>query len=134
MSLRVCHCWTTEPADLLHQFFSHLSVRRAVNCEEDLKLGFEDDIKKCGANNQCVDADDEFKGLPLLDDRTTDKMIFVYRSHSMERLYQRYGKHLELLEATYETTKYALPLYFLVVQAKVNYQVRWCQVESFTEL
>ena len=52
----------------------------------------------------------------------------------MERLYQRYGKHLELLEATYETTKYALPLYFLVVQAKVNYQVRWRQVESFTEL
>ena len=52
-------------------------------------------------------------------------MIFVYQSNSMKRLYQRYGKHLVLLDATYKTTKYALPLYFLVVQTNVNYQVRW---------
>ena len=52
-------------------------------------------------------------------------MIFVYQSNSMKRLYQRYGKHLVLLDATYKTAKYALPLYFLVVQTNVNYQVRW---------
>ena len=52
----------------------------------------------------------------------------------MKRLYQRYGKHIVLLDATYKKTKYALPLYFLVEQTNVNYQVRWRQVESFTEL
>ena len=41
----------------------------------------------------------------------------------MQRLYQRYGKHLVLLDATYKTTKYPLPRYFLVVQPNVNYQV-----------
>ena len=41
----------------------------------------------------------------------------------MQRLYQRYGKHLVLLDATYKTTKYSLPLYFLVVQINVSYQV-----------
>ena len=41
----------------------------------------------------------------------------------MQRLYQRYGKHLVLLDATHKTTKYPLPLYFLVVQPNVNYQV-----------
>ena len=50
-------------------------------------------------------------------------MLFVYQSEDMQRLYQRCGKHLVLLDATYKTTKYSLPLYFLVVQTNVNYQV-----------
>ena len=40
-------------------------------------------------------------------------------------LYQRYNKRPVLLDATYKTKKYALPLYFLVVQTNVNYQVHW---------
>ena len=75
-----------------------------------------------------------YEGLPLVDDRTIGKMIFEYQSHNMKRLYQRYGEHLVLLDATYKTTKYTLPLYFLVVQTNINYQVPWRQVERFTEL
>ena len=41
----------------------------------------------------------------------------------MKRLYHRYASHVLLLNATYKTTKDALPLYFLVVKANVNYQV-----------
>ena len=52
----------------------------------------------------------------------------------MKRSYQRYGKHLVLLEATYKIITYALSLYFLVVQTNVNYQVRWRQAERFTEI
>lgn len=51
----------------------------------------------------------------------------------MQRLYRRYGKTLVLLDATYRTTKYSLPLYFLVVQTNVNYQVAAvivCQEET----
>ena len=109
-------------------------VRYAINCEEDLKVGFEDDNEKDGEIDECADPDDEFEGLPLVDDGTTGRMIFAFQSHSMKRLYQRWGKHLVLLDATYKTTKYALPLYFLVVETNVNYQVRWRHVESFTEL
>ena len=54
---------------------------------------------------------------------TEGKMMFVYQSRKMKRMYRRYAKQLVLLDATYKTTKYSLPLYFLVVQTDVNYQV-----------
>ena len=52
-----------------------------------------------------------------------NKMLFVYQNFKMRRLYSRYGRNLILLDPTYKTTKYALPLYFMVVQMNVNYQV-----------
>ena len=59
--------------------------------------------------------------------------MFVYQSDEMQRLYRRYAPTLVLLDATYRTTKYSLPLYFLVVQTNVNYQVAAvivCQEET----
>ena len=43
----------------------------------------------------------------------------------MKRIYRKYAPYLILLDATYRTTKYALPLYFLVVKTNVIYQVQW---------
>ena len=60
-----------------------------------------------------------------------NKMIFM--SDEMQRLYRRYAPTLVLLDATYRTTKYSLPLYYLVVQTNVNYQVAAvivCQEET----
>ena len=34
----------------------------------------------------------------------------------------RYGNELSLLDATYRTTRYALPLFFVVVKTNVDYQ------------
>ena len=51
------------------------------------------------------------------------KMMFVYQSKKMKNMYERYGNHMILLDATYETTNYALPLFFVVVQTNVNFQV-----------
>ena len=51
----------------------------------------------------------------------------------MQRLYRRYPPTLFLLDATYRSTKYPFPLYFLVVQTNVNYQVAAvivCQEET----
>ena len=42
-------------------------------------------------------------------------MLFVYQSKDMQRLYQRYGKHLVLLYVTYKTTRYSLQLHFVIV-------------------
>ena len=49
-------------------------------------------------------------------EKTDNEMI-------MKRLYQQYGKHLELLYETYKTTKYLFKLHFLVVKTNVNCQV-----------
>ena len=35
----------------------------------------------------------------------------------------KYGYHIGLLDATYETTKYAIPLFFVVVKTNSDYQV-----------
>ena len=55
---------------------------------------------------------------------TNGKLLFVYQSPNMQRLYRRYGSSLIMLDATYRTTKYALPLFFMVVKTNVNYLVR----------
>ena len=51
------------------------------------------------------------------------KMMFAYQSKKMKNLYERYGNHMILLDATYRNIKYALPLLFVVVQTNVNFQV-----------
>ena len=49
--------------------------------------------------------------------------MFVYQSNHMGRLLQRHGNEMCLLDATYKATRYALPLFFLVVKTNVDYQV-----------
>ena len=41
----------------------------------------------------------------------------------MARLLKKYGNEMCLLDATYKTTRYALPLFFLVVKTNVDYRV-----------
>ena len=52
-----------------------------------------------------------------------DSFMFVYQSKRMVRLLKKYGNEKCLLDATYKTTRYALPLFFLVVKTNVDYQV-----------
>ena len=39
------------------------------------------------------------------------KMLFVYQSVEMKEMFHRYGNELMLLDATYKTTEYTLPLF-----------------------
>ena len=50
-------------------------------------------------------------------------LLFVYQTGWQKRLFARYGNELVLLNATYRTTRYALPLFFSVVKTNINYQV-----------
>ena len=47
----------------------------------------------------------------------------MYQSTNIQRLYRKYGPHLVLPDATHKICKYSLPLYFLVVQTNVNFQI-----------
>ena len=68
------------------------------------------------------DTEEEENYDPVPCEISENKIMFVYQSDKMQRLYRRYAPTLVLLHATYRTTKYSLPLYFLVVQTSVNYQ------------
>ncbi|XP_078349678.1 uncharacterized protein LOC144634557 [Oculina patagonica] len=56
-------------------------------------------------------------------DSGKEGLLFVHQTKWQRRLLNRYGNELSLLDATYRTTKYALPLFFLVVKTNVDYQV-----------
>ena len=49
--------------------------------------------------------------------------MFVHQSSQQKRLLQKYGNHICLLDATYKTSRYAIPLFFLVVKTNVDYQI-----------
>lgn len=51
------------------------------------------------------------------------RLLFVHQTKFQSRLLERYGNSICLLDATYKTTKYSLPLFFVVVKTNVDYQV-----------
>ena len=54
---------------------------------------------------------------------STKGLLFVHQTRDQRRLLERYGNELNLLDATYKTTRYSLPLFFLVVKTNVDYQI-----------
>ena len=51
-----------------------------------------------------------------------DKFLYVHQTEEQRHLLKRYGS-MVLLDATYKTTKYALPLFFLVVKTNCGYHI-----------
>ena len=52
-----------------------------------------------------------------------NSFLFVCQSKWRKCLLQRYGSELILLDATYKTARYSLPLFFLTVKTNVDYQI-----------
>ena len=57
------------------------------------------------------------------DGSTGDQLLLIYQSLWQRRLLLRYGQQLVFLDATYKTTQYALPLFFLCVHTNCGYVV-----------
>ncbi|XP_076084457.1 uncharacterized protein LOC143055206 [Mytilus galloprovincialis] len=51
----------------------------------------------------------------------SDNFLYVHQTESQKRLLELYGNEICLEDATYRTTRYALPLYFICVPTNVNY-------------
>ena len=52
-----------------------------------------------------------------------NSLLFVYQEPWKKRLLLHYGNELVLLDTTYGTKRYALPLLFLVVKTNIDYQI-----------
>ena len=50
-------------------------------------------------------------------------LFFCHQTQWQKHLLQRYGGEICLLDATYKTSRYALPLFFVCVKTNVNYAV-----------
>ena len=53
----------------------------------------------------------------------TEELLFAHQTAWQKRLMNIYGNKISLLDATYKTMRYELPLFFLVVKTNVNYMV-----------
>ena len=65
------------------------------------------------------DEDEEPEPSPRKGERT---LLFCCQTKEQQRLLHKYGD-ICLMDATYKTTRYALPLFFLCVRTNVSYQV-----------
>jgi MULE transposase domain/SWIM zinc finger len=61
------------------------------------------------------------------EDETVDTLLFIFQSKWQQDLMKRYGNNISLLDATYKTTKYSLPLFFVAVKTNAAY----CVVATF---
>lgn len=80
------------------------------------------DVEVSGANSPDDDGDIDYITADPKDPLTKDQLLFVYQSTEMRELYRRYGHSGILMDATYRTCKYALPLFFIVVLTNCGYQ------------
>ena len=69
------------------------------------------------------DFEDEVSGDIKITSRKFNSFLFVYQAEWQRRLLERYSNEMIFLDATYRTTRYALPLFFLVVKTNVDYQI-----------
>ena len=86
----------------------------SISCQKSFRITIsvtEDHVKEEAERD--TDEEEDYDPVPCK--ISENKIMFVYQSDEMQRLYRRYAPTLVLLDATYRTTKYLLPLYFLVV-------------------
>ena len=67
-----------------------------------------------------VEYDDDVK---VTSTTSEQPLLFVHQTDWWQKLLTKYGNNICLLDATYRTTRYALPLFFLEVKTNVDYQV-----------
>lgn len=53
----------------------------------------------------------------------SQSLMWVHQTTEQQRLLKLYGDEICLLDATHKTTRYGLPLFFVVVKTNIDYQV-----------
>lgn len=65
-----------------------------------------------------------------LDISGTEEFLFVGQTESQKRLLKMYGQEICLLDATYKTTKFNLPGFFVCVNTNVGYSTVGCFITA----
>ena len=84
-------------------------------------------LRFCLSSPAEADVDNTSEANSNVEANIIQKLLFPHQGALQRHLLNRYGNEIMLLDATYKTIRYKLPLFFLVVKTNVNYTV----VESF---
>ena len=107
--------WEQEDASV--KIFFRPKSTQVENEKNDVDPKVDDDEIE---DNNVEDDEQEIK---FEKGESTQSLLFVYQAEWQRRIFQRYGGEMLLLDATYKTTRYVLPLFFLVVKTNVDYQI-----------
>lgn len=105
------------PTDKAVADHMYLANQRMMHSKDD-----QQNLQKSIENWKQQNPNDNFLYRMKTEGKGGDSFLFVYQSEKHRYLLQRYGS-IGLLDATYKTTKYALPLFFLCVKTNVDYQI-----------
>ena len=73
--------------------------------------------------NSAFEEDEDEDEVKVSGITSKQKLLFVHQAAWQKKLLAKSGNNICLLDATYRTTRYALPLFFIVVKTNVDYQV-----------
>ena len=74
-------------------------------------------------NNDNEYADNGDDEVEITHSHCQQSLLFVHQTDWQRQLLTKYGNNICLLDATYRTTRYSLPLSFLMVETNMDYQV-----------
>ena len=84
-----------------------------------MKFKNEDFFNNCNRTEGDTEEEEE-QEIKFKKEDSVHSLLFVYQTKWQRRLFQRYCGEMLLLDATYKTTRYVLPLFFLVVKTNVD--------------
>ena len=125
-----CPSWTNR------RYFP--SVRNVANIiygakQKAMKGKFDQDNLMANMEDWKEEAPDDIFHLSPIDEEQKTGLLFIYQSSWQRKLLSRYGDELCLLDATYRTTKYSAPLFFLCVKTNVDYAVAGLFVSQYED-
>ena len=113
-----------------HMYKAKIALQLSKFDQENLTLKIEE-WKKLNADDchffrPYVSETDSVKGASeeaSSENKLTQTLLWVYQQQWQRELLTRYGNHISLIDATYRTMKYELPLFFVCVRTNVGYSV-----------
>ena len=98
-----------------HVYTAQKSLELSKFDQDNLKLKINEWKKLTPSSN--------FHFRPYTDDNNEENLLYVHQEKWQTELLTRYGSSIVLMDATYKTTKYELPLFFITVKTNVGYSI-----------
>jgi hypothetical protein len=103
--------WKDEKGSTNDRFFSRPYIEGSGEFRNTELSDEEDGDDDVALNDEVITTAKEQQG----------RLLFVHQTAWQSGLLSRYGQELAFLDATYKTTKYSLPLFFVAVKTNVDY-------------
>ncbi len=80
-------------------------------------------FRTCPGKSDCHQPEEEGHTLAVEEKSFEETLLYVHQEEWQKELLTCCGNTLTLMDATYKTTKYSIPLFFVYVKTNVSYTV-----------